>query len=213
MLISAMRSIRRAGPAVAWLLLPAPAHAQEARSYLVDAAASSILVQVGKAGLFKFAGHEHEVAAPALAGEIVRQPDLRRSSITLSVDATALKVTGRGEPPDDVPEVQATMLGPKVLEVTRFPTISFRSRAVGGRETGPGTYQVNVSGELTLHAVTRQVSIAGRVDEAGDVLTVTGEFPLRQTHYDIAPVSAAAGTVKVKDELTVRFKIVARASR
>jgi polyisoprenoid-binding protein YceI len=180
------------------------------RTYLVDEAASSVLVQVGKAGLFKFAGHEHEVAAPSLRGEIVCAPDLRRSSVTLTFDAAALKVTGRGEPAGDVPEVQAAMVGPKVLDVARFPTVSFRSSAVGGRETSPGTYQVNVGGELTLHGVARPVSVPGRVEVAGDTLTITGEVTLRQTEYGITPVTAAGGTVKVKNELAIRFRIVAR---
>jgi hypothetical protein len=44
----------------------------------------------------------------------------------------------------------------------------------------------------------------------GDVLHATGEFSVRQSDYDIRPVSAAAGTVKLKDELKLSFDIFAR---
>jgi polyisoprenoid-binding protein YceI len=199
--------------ALAWLaLLAVPLAAQEPRTFTVDASASSVLVLVGKAGLFKFAGHEHEVAAPVLRGEVVVQPDVHRSSISLSFDAAALKVTGKGEPAGDVAEVQDAMIGPKVLDAARFPAIAFRSLAVSGRETGSGTFQVNVAGELTLHGTVRQLTAAGRVEVEGDVLTVTAELPLRQTDYGMTPVTAAGGTVKVKDEVTIRARIVARAA-
>lgn len=44
----------------------------------------------------------------------------------------------------------------------------------------------------------------------GESLRAHGEFPLRQTEYGIKPVSAAGGTIKLKDELKFTFDIVAR---
>jgi hypothetical protein len=44
----------------------------------------------------------------------------------------------------------------------------------------------------------------------GEVLRATGEFSVRQSDYAIRPVSAAAGTVKLKDELKLSFDIFAR---
>ena len=58
--------------------------------------------------------------------------------MTLSFDAAALKVTGEGEPAKDVPKVQAKMVGPEVLDAARFPSITFRSRSVTGKEVTRG---------------------------------------------------------------------------
>ena len=44
-------------------------------------------------------------------------------------------------------------------------------------------------------------------------LTATGKARLRQTDFGIKPVSAGGGTVKVKNELGLDFRIVARAGR
>src|ERR1700686_3915817 len=44
----------------------------------------------------------------------------------------------------------------------------------------------------------------------GDALRATGEFSVRQSDYDIRPDSAAAGSVKLKDELKLSFDIFAR---
>jgi hypothetical protein len=44
----------------------------------------------------------------------------------------------------------------------------------------------------------------------GDTLRAYGEFSIRQSDYGIAPVSAAGGTLKLKDELKFNFDITAR---
>ena len=54
---------------------------------------------------------------------------------------------------------------------------------------------------------------AGEIDAqviAGeDILPANGEFLLRQTDFQIKPVSAAGGAIKLKDELKFSFDIVA----
>jgi hypothetical protein len=44
----------------------------------------------------------------------------------------------------------------------------------------------------------------------GDMLRATGEVSIRQSDYGIEPVSAAGGTIKLKDELKLSFDISAR---
>src|SRR5438552_4677071 len=73
------------------LLVAAAPAAAVPRRYVVDAGASSVRVHVGRAGAFSFAGHTHEVSAPALAGEIVADAALLgASSVSLSFEAGAL---------------------------------------------------------------------------------------------------------------------------
>jgi polyisoprenoid-binding protein YceI len=74
---------------------------------------------------------------------------------------------------------------------------------------GEGQYWGNLTGELTLHGVKRNQPVPVRISMNGDVLRATGEFAVRQSEYDIRPVSAAAGTVKLKDELKLSFDIFA----
>jgi polyisoprenoid-binding protein YceI len=184
------------------------------QGYTVVPDESAVRIHVGKSGLFGFAGHEHEVVAPAAGGTVVADPaDLARSSVTVSFDAAALEVTGEGEPAKDVPKVQAKMVGPEVLDAARFQSITFRSRSVAGREVGAGVYELQVTGELDLHGVSRSMTLPLRVELAAGTLTATGKTTLRQTDFGMKPVSAGAGTVKVKNEIGVDFRIVARAGR
>jgi polyisoprenoid-binding protein YceI len=182
-------------------------------AWTIDGARSTVAVHVGKSGLFSFAGHEHEVRAMQVQGEVTAvAEDLAQSRVTLSFDAGALKVEEKGEPAGDAPKVQAAMLGEKVLDVARFPTVTFTSTRVSGRSGGAGRYDLEVTGNLTLHGVTRSVVLPLRVDVTADTLTATGRMEIRQTDYGIKPVNVA-GVVKVKNEVAIDYTLVATPTR
>jgi len=205
----------RSRSAVLLLLLPVLAADRPAsaapRTYVIDAAASAVRVHVGKSGVFGFAGHSHEVAAERFEGRVQADPeDLAGSAVELSFEASGLRVSAEGEPAGDAPKVQDVMAGPKVLDVARFPAIRFRSRQVSGRKVAEGVYELQVTGELSLHGVARTVTVPVRVELAGDTLTASGKTALGQRTFGIEPVSAGGGTVKVKNELGIEFKLVGR---
>ena len=184
------------------------------QGYTVVAGQSAVRIHVGKSGVFGFAGHEHEVVAPSVRGTVLADPDdLARSSVTLSFDAAELKVTGEGEPAKDVPKVQEAMTGPTVLDAARFPSITFQSRSVAGKAVSAGVYDLQVTGDLTLHGMTRSLTLPLRVEVAADKLTATGKTVLRHSDFGMKPVSAGGGTAKVKNEIGVDYRIVARAGR
>ena len=103
------------------------------------------------------------------------------------------------------------MVSPTCLDAGRFPTIRFvssrwRSPAPPVR-TGATS---RLRGELTLHGVTRPLTLRVHLDVAGPTLEATGKTTLRQTDFGITPISKA-GVVKVKDELTLSWRIRGRA--
>ncbi len=178
-------------------------------TYALDEGKSSVAVHVGKAGLFSFAGHEHVVSAPRLQGKVLAAADdLSRSRVTLSFETAALRVEEKGEPAGDAPKVQEAMVGPRVLDVSRFPTVTFTSKAVTGKSTAQGGYDLEIAGDLSLHGVTRSVALPLHVELSGDTLKASGRLVLRQSEYGIKPVTVA-GVVKVKDELTIDYAFVA----
>ena len=180
----------------------------------VDAANSQVLIQVGKAGMFGFAGHAHEVAATDVHGRVTFDPaDMQHASVSLEFPAAALRVTGKGEPPADVVEVQQVMQSEQVLDVRQFPTIVFSSRRVTVTAQTTGTADVVIEGDMTLHATTRPMTIrASMILDAEGRLTARGSFSLKQSDFGMVPVTAAGGTVRVKDEIDVQFVLRARPS-
>jgi polyisoprenoid-binding protein YceI len=195
---------------LAALLTAAPGTAADGATYAVASDESSVVIHVGKAGLFAFAGHEHLVAAQRVRGEIhAANGAVSQSRVVLSFEAASLRVDERAEPPGDAAKVQEVMLGPRVLDVARFPTVAFASTAVTGKAAGPSGYELEVTGDLTLHGVTRSVSLRSHVELGAAALKATAHVVLRQTDYGISPVTVA-GVVKVKDELAIDFVILAR---
>jgi len=181
-----------------------------AGTYSVDPARCSVAIHVGRSGLFKFAGHAHEVVASRCDGEVVAVPeDLGRSSVKLWFDAASLRVSEKGEPEGDAQKVQAAMLGPKLLDAARFPHISFVSTAVSGRLVSAGVYELMITGDLRLHGVTRRIDLPLRVELQADGLTAGGHLALKQTAFGLSPISVA-GVVKVKDEVGIDFEIAAK---
>jgi len=195
---------------VATFVVAATASTREAVTYTIDPDASRVRIHVGKSGLFSFVGHTHEVAAPAVSGTVVlNAASLDQSSVRVLFDATAFKVTGEGEPAGDVPEVQQTMESARVLDVQRFPRVNFVSKAV--RVTGRDGERVRlrIDGDLTLHGVTRMQRLDVMAGITPDRIAATGIVTVKQTQFGIEPVTAGAGTVRVKDDVDVEFSIVA----
>jgi len=189
------RGYRFAAAALAlWFTIPLAA-----QTGAIDPLHSFFTVRVFKAGLFSAFGHEHEVRAPLTEGAI---HESGAPSVELRVDARRLTVLDPNRPEKERAEVQETMLGPTVLDSSRFPEIRFRSTAV--EKKGADHWQVR--GELTLHGQTRPV-LVDVVCEGG---RYRGSAMLKQTDFGITPVRVGGGTVKVKDEVRVEFEIAVR---
>jgi polyisoprenoid-binding protein YceI len=214
-----LSSRRRRSPAIllagsaAMLALPfllGVASAQGARTLTIDPAGSRVFIEVGRSGLLGFAGHDHEVLASAVNGRAEVDPtNWARSVVTLEFDASKLKVTAKGDPPSDVPEVERVMLSERVLDVKRFPAVAFRSRRVTAT-LGPSGIGLVIDGDFTLHGVTRALTVRSTVTMESTGLTARGTCAIRQTEFGMEPVTAGGGTVRVKDEVRVDFVLKAR---
>jgi polyisoprenoid-binding protein YceI len=182
-------------------------------TFVVSERRSSVLVHVGKSGVLSFAGHPHEVAAPVTGSIAVNPGNIGASSVELAFAATRFRVLPEGEPAGDAPKVEEVMRGPRVLDSARFGEIRFRSRTVSGRAVGgagaAAGYEVQVTGDLTVRGVTREVVVPMRVVLDGDTLTARGRGTIRHDQFGLTPVTAAGGTVRVRNEIEIGFEIVA----
>jgi polyisoprenoid-binding protein YceI len=188
----------------------AGAAASASRVADLDPTRSRALVEVGKAGALSFAaGHSHRIEAP-IQGTLAVDPEHPEQAVArFEIRASDLTVMKDGEPPQDVPKVQETMAGERVLDVARYPTVSFQSRAIDVRHRRGGVLELTITGDLTLHGTTRSVSVPVLAEIAPDTITARGSFSVKQTDYGMTPVKVAGGMVAVKDEMKIRFTVVA----
>jgi polyisoprenoid-binding protein YceI len=188
------------------------AFAAQAKTLQLVPGESQVRIHVGKSGLFSEFAHEHDVSAPAFSGEVSwNKSDLSDGKVTATFDARRMTVIPEHEP-KDAPKVQATMLGPEVLDTAKFPRIRFSSKQVTSKPGASGEVQLQVTGELELHGMIRPITVPLRVEVGNGILEASGSVVLRQTDFGIKPIRLAGGAVTVPDEITVQLKLIARES-
>jgi polyisoprenoid-binding protein YceI len=163
----------------------------------IDNQRSVITIHVSRSGLLSAFGHDHEITTRISRGH-VDSPE--NPSVELWVDARALRVVDTDLPAKDRAEVQKTMEGPGVLDVHAFPEIHFRSTAVSQQSGGN---RWSVRGNLDLHGQSRPVVL--EITETNGWFLGTATLKMRD--YGISPPAAAGGSVKVKDEIKLDFKV------
>jgi hypothetical protein len=185
--------------------------AGDAESLAIDAEASRVRIHLGRAGLMKFLGHDHEIDAPIAEGRvgIAKAGDPGGSSVRLRFEARRLAVVPGSEPADDVPKVEERMRGPDVLDVGPHPEIAFVSSSVGGEATEPGRYRLRVMGTLEIKGRPCPVEIPLEVRQAGGEIQAHGEGELRLRDLGIEPPSVA-GLVRVSNVFKLTIEITAR---
>jgi hypothetical protein len=74
------------------------------------------------------------------------------------------------------------------MESDKFPKASFRGKIADINKvdfTKDGTYQVHVSGKLTMHGVTRDVSMPANIKVTGNDIKVTSSVSVKPEDYQI----------------------------
>jgi polyisoprenoid-binding protein YceI len=203
------------------LLLAVPHVSAERASYHIDPERSRLRLELGRSGLLKMLGHDHTLEAPLAEGNIeADQAEIGLSRVTLRFEARLLAVVPGTEPEKDIPEVEARMRGPEVLDVDRHPGIVFTSTGVmASPASGPaaagatampgGVHRLRVRGTLEVKGRKAEIEVPLEVRLARDDLVATGGVELSLRDLGLDPPSVA-GVVKVANRFKVSFEIHAR---
>lgn len=190
----------------------------EGRVYDLVASGSDLRIHVYRAGALAARGHNHVITAPELEGAVLvpadrgAKPrfDLLVAAAALEVDdAAARRALGysfAGEVADDAREgTRRNLLGPRVLDVERFPLIGASSRAVAGELP-----KLAIAVALTLRGVTREQWVPVDVQVDDDRLVAQGALTIRQSEFGMEPFSALGGLLRVDDVVTIDFRLVGK---
>mgnify|MGYP003618936510 FL=1 len=192
------------------LVLSASPAGVAAQTGSVDVQRSRFYVFVAKKG----AGHEHGVEGRVAAGTIILGQLRQAGSLTfdlrsLVADTSAARrffnLAGETDA-DTQAQINANMHGAAVLDLARFPSAEFRidsALPTPQQADRPTQQPYELTGEFTLHGVTRTLRIAAVAEAADGLIRLRGKFPLKQTDYGIRPFSKLLGAVGVGDEVQV----------
>lgn len=184
------------------------------RVYRIEPGDSRIAVRVHRAGKLAQFGHDHLVSATEVRGFLMGPQGDQAGRGDLYLPVTALQVDrpeavreagfGAELSAEDRRATRANMLQ-EVLEAEQYPYVRIE---VGPYSRTPPASPVAVS--LTLHGVTRERRIPVRMEQTGEVWTITGELTLHHRAFDMEPYSAMGGALRVKDRLDLSFRLRAK---
>lgn len=177
-----------------------------------DPEVSMITVWTASEGLLARAGHDLALLATGWRGSASISG--RQFTVEVGVPARGLRAQGSVEGGRVVPlgerehrDIEATLAGPRVLDAERHAEVRWTG---GGTLPDGGQGEVRADGRLTLCGTTRALPLAAAVTEQDGAVVVAGEVTLRQSAWDLRPYSAFLGTLRVKDEVQVTWRVVFR---
>lgn len=185
-----------------------PASSIATSRYRLDDSQSSFMVRAFSGGLLWFKGHDHLIRARDFSGEAQLTPGtINPASLRLTVRAASLEETRDVFTPQQK-QIINKELRDIVLEPDKYPEIVFKSTNVSGKATGANQYELKIVGDLTLHGVTRQITIPTIVTINGNDLRAQGEFHTERSDFNVKATSALHGMIRVRDKLKFTFDIV-----
>lgn len=90
----------------------------------------------------------------------------------------------------------------EVTEAIRYPNVTFASTAI----TVSAGNKLLVTGKLTFHGVSKDISFEAEQKRAGKTMEVTGAFSVLMTDYKIEKPSLMG--IAAEDEINLDFKVV-----
>lgn len=187
--------------------------------YEIRSDLSDIRFLVFKAGALAKLGHNHVVQAKSIRGEIRLEPNIHESSFSIEIPIKDFQVDEDSARQDEgtafspQPDAEAiagttrNMLGEKVLDAARYPTIEINSVDLTGPEWG-----MDIKARIRLHGIERELVIPAALENNGNKIVVTAFFSIAQTDFGITPMSVFGGAIQVDNAVKVRMRIVATRS-
>ncbi|HJZ79665.1 MAG TPA: YceI family protein, partial [Pyrinomonadaceae bacterium] len=183
-------------------------NAAETQRFRLDAAQSKFIAHAMAGGLLWFKGHDHLVAVREFSGEAQLNPD--------QVNPASLEIVAKSgsmvETSSVFTEAQKQIIDKElhdiVLQPDQYPEISFRSTQVQGQKSAGNEYQLQIAGNLTLHGITRPITIPAKLTVSGSEMRAVGEFSIDRNDFGVKATSAYHGLVRVGDKVKFTFDIV-----
>ncbi len=176
-----------------------------AARFVIDPTASTVAYRVGETALAQQRFHVAVGVTSAIQGAVDLDPAHPRTTHLgpVTVDLSQLR--------SDNPR-RDSAIRTRWLESATYRTAEFTPTHVAGL---PETYStgrpvpIQITGMLTIHAVTRPVTFTGTVTLDGPILSGTFETTIRMTDFGVEPPSLL-GLFKVDDDTTVEIHFTAR---
>jgi polyisoprenoid-binding protein YceI len=142
---------------------------------------------------------KHEGSFKTFKGTIqLADNDPTKSSVKVEIDTASLSV--------DPEKLAGHLKTPDFFDVEKFPKATFESTGVkpGGENGATHT----VSGNLTLHGVTKSITFPAKIHVNGDSVDIDSEFAINRKDFGI--VYPGKPDDLIKDDVLIKLKLKAK---
>ena len=185
-----------------------PSQAQK-RQFTIDATQSQITISLAQEGAIRRLHPSHTIAIPTYTSKLTLPKDESKTAFEIAVEAKSLinvdKTMG-----DFERKGFQNVLQKQVLESDKYPQIVFKAAGLTALKKDGEKRSFTLTGTLNFRGVARQVSFPVAATFSKDAITATGSAKFKQSDFGITPYADALGAIKVGDEMTVSFSVVAK---
>ncbi|MCI4675743.1 YceI family protein [Candidatus Mycolicibacterium alkanivorans] len=171
-------------------------------TWTLTAADGELQVLTGVGGPAAKMGHRLTIAMASWRADVTwRGSKPIAAELVVDVDSLQVLKGEGGVTPLSGPEkvvVRSNALN--AMDVKKYPQIRFSADDIAKTDTG-----YRLTGTVEIHGKSRPQSVDLEVDDHGGTWVMTAEVPVAQTEFGVKPYSLLMGTMKVADEVMVKF--------
>jgi polyisoprenoid-binding protein YceI len=187
-----------------------------AEQYRVTPGDSDLRVLVFRSGSLATLAHNHVISSSALAGTVISGDTAAESSFDLHLPVDSLVVDDPGIRAEegqsfsaavsekDIAGTRRNMMGKKLLQADQFDDIHVRSQRISGDFP-----DVIIEAGITIRGERHVVELPAIVERHNDRIVVTGGTDIAHSDLGLRPFTAAFGAMRVGEQMTFRYRIVA----
>jgi len=187
-------------------------------TYRVDPDASELRLEVYRDGPMARLGHDHVIQNRTLSGwgalgaaGVAARFYLEVPVGDFVIDDPAARAEAGPGFEDEVSAdakagTRANMLGARLLNAAQYPLIRITGRVL----PGDGPAAAIGSAEIRIAGAEAALDVPLRLLVGADTVSASADFPLQQSALGLAPFSVMMGALRVRDDIQVRLRIVAR---
>lgn len=123
--------------------------------------------------------------------------DPLKSKVTVTMDMKAVET--------DTPKLTGHLQSPDFFDVEKFPESKFESTKIEKSADG-----FTVTGNLTLHGVTKSITFPAKIDVKADQVSVNADFGINRKDFEI--VYPGMPDDLIKDEVLIKLDLKAKKS-
>jgi polyisoprenoid-binding protein YceI len=139
---------------------------------------------------------KHDGSFQKFSGEIHYTGDVTTSHVTITIETDSLTT--------DTPDLTKHLKTADFFDVAKYPQAKFESTAIktGGDKGASHT----ITGNLTLHGVTKSVTFPATIAVAANAVTVDSTFAINRKHFEINYAGATDNLIRDDVVLTLKIK-------